>query len=352
MSSCTPTPSSTFAIIVTYANRSSYVTKLADVFFSLGISKVIIVDNGSVPASEAALREYSAGNPRILLKRFETNEGTASAFRIAMETAALDPQCEFIWILDDDNIPCERALSELIRVWDLVQMQEKSFMLMLSSYRDTKPIYRKAVLLGKPDMIIGHRNHFRAFHLAHIINAFNRKKETIIPDNASIPDFGEISAAPYGGMFFHKNLLRTIGYPDPKFYIYCDDHEFSHRLILRGGKILAVLTSTISDIEASWNCTGLGVFNIAHHENRTLLYYSVRNRVFLELRFTVNNYITYFVNAAIYAGVVTLFCIAALRFGNLRAFLSGIWDGFSGKMKINRRYVLSEMAERRKPECR
>jgi GT2 family glycosyltransferase len=343
-----PVPSLTFALIVTYADRSDYVESLSRTFFSMGISKIIIVDNGSSASSEAKLNILAdSDKTRILLKRLKKNEGTAAAFRIGMETAFLDPGCEYLWILDDDNIPDPDALDALFRVWNLIEIEEKSYMLMLSSYRDTKPIYRRAVLTNNPDMIIGHRNHFRAFHLGHVINSFSRKKKVLHPQEDTVSDFGEISAAPYGGMFFHKNLLRTIGYPDSRFYIYCDDHEFSHRLKLRGGTILAVLSSNIRDVEASWNSSGMGIFNIAKHENPTLLYYSVRNRIFLELRFTVNNYITYFVNAMIYVCTVVFFSAISLRFDNMLAFSRAVWDGFSGRMRMHKKYVLHHTGDKK-----
>jgi glycosyltransferase involved in cell wall biosynthesis/GT2 family glycosyltransferase len=330
-----------FALIVTYADRGRYVEKLADHLFSIGIAKIVIIDNNSIEESARILDSVkSKYGERILLKHYRLNAGTAIAFKDAMQTAAADPCCEYIWILDDDNIPDPGALDELLRVWKIAPVEAKNSMLMLASFRKSKQVYLKAICCEKPNIIIGEPNYFRAFHLAKIHTMITRKLKNPDIQIETVPEFGEISAAPYGGMFFNKEMIRSIGLPDERFYIYSEDHEFSHRLVLKGGKILLCTASTITDIEDSWNARGMGIFNIAQHPNKTLLYYSIRNRVKLELKITVNNYITYFANAAIYTFAVFLSAVFSLKLCNFIAFFRGLLDGLTGKKGIHPKYRL------------
>ena len=329
-----------YSIIVTYANRGSYVEQLVNLLFNTDISKIIIVDNNSDPSSIKILDKLQKKyKNKINIIHFQKNTGTAYAFKIGMKTAYNDKNCDFIWILDDDNFPEPDALNELKKLWVNTKIKTKNSSLMLTSFRPSKPVYKRAVVSHRPDIIFGERNYFRAFHLAKIKYMYERKNGFKDEMNENNYNFGEISAAPYGGMFFNKKLLNNIGFPDEKFYIYCDDHEFSHRLILRGGKILLSLKSIINDVDGSWNSIGLGVFNIAKHCNKTLLYYAIRNRVYLELKITVNNYITYFANAIFYSSVVFVLCLFRLKFSNFLAFWRGFKDGLKGRMGINKKYV-------------
>ncbi len=330
-----------FVVIVTYADRGNYVAKICDFLLSIRIQKIIIIDNNSTSSSKEILKSLELNYPdSVSVEYSNINQGTATAFKKGLDIAARDSECDFIWILDDDNYPDQTALDELIKLWSFTVQKNKSEMLMLASYRQSKPVYKRAVYSKRPDIIIGEKNYFRAFHVARIFECISRKSGKSNHQTSATPEFGDISAAPYGGMFFHKNLLNSIGYPNERFYIYSDDHDFSHRLILRGGRILLSMKSIIHDVEDSWNVKGLGVFNIAKHPNRSLLYYSIRNRVYLELKITVNNYITYFGNAFIYTIAVLILSFLRLNPRNFLAFWRGLTDGMKGKMGINEHYYL------------
>jgi GT2 family glycosyltransferase len=331
------------ALIVTYSDRGPLVQRLCRILYSSGVSKIFMIDNNSRPRSKQILNDLKTEfGDSLHLISFEKNVGTAVAFKAGMSTIRQDPDSKFIWILDDDNIPEESSLSELKLLWGGYPQDDKEKTLMVASFRESKNIYRRAVVTGKPDIIIGERNYFRAFHLARLFSCIKSKSRRRSGLNAgNVPEYGDVSAVPYGGMFFHKNLLDVIGYPDERFYIYSDDHEFSHRVILRGGRIILSLNSIVHDVQESWNAKGLGVFNISKHPCRSLLYYSIRNRVYLELRVTVNNYIVYFVNAFIYTVAVFLISLLHLKLNNFLAFWRGLYDGLSGRLGIHRKYKLS-----------
>ncbi len=110
--------------------------------------------------------------------------------------------------------------------------------------------------------------------------------------------YGELYAAPYGGMFFHKELIKTIGLPDVKMVLYYDDYEFSHRIIKNKGKIYIIRESIIKDIDKSWHITqsGFAILKIASEKNHVRLYYSIRNRVYFELNNLITKKSEYYIN--------------------------------------------------------
>lgn len=329
------------ALVVTYADRGYLVQRLCHMLFYSGISKIFIIDNNSKPNSKLILKKVKERYGKsVNLITFDNNVGTAVAFKSGMTAIRQDSETDFIWILDDDNVPEDNALEELEKLWTTLKSENKEKSLMLASLRASKNVYRRAVYSNKPDIIIGERNFFRAFHLVKLFSCFRSKNCRKLNNESDMPVCGDVSAAPYGGMFFSKMLFDVIGYPDERFYIYSDDHEFSHRLILRGGRIVLSMTSILHDVQESWNARGMGVMNISKHPSRALLYYSIRNRVYLELKITVNNYITYFVNAIIYTLVVLFVSLIHLKLNNFLAFWRGLYDGLSGRLGTHSKYKL------------
>jgi GT2 family glycosyltransferase len=324
-----------YAVIVTYANRSLWSIELADLLLFRGISKVIIVDNNSENESAENLSEYVRRNSsKVYSIRFSENIGTASAFKAGLKKAHSDKKCDFIWVFDDDIIPRGKALVELEKTWSRLVRDTPRQKLMILSWRSGKFIYRKAVLEGKPEIVFGRKNYFRVFHFKRFINIFKINKYVYYKKKKE----GEVFAGPYGGMFFHKDLLDWNGYPDKRFYIYGDDYDFSYRLVKKGGKIVLSLKSVLDDIERSWTSKGFGPMNIVSFKSKALLYYSIRNRVILEMENTVENKIIYFVNALIYSGLILIASLMKLKITNYSIFIIAVYDGMRGKTGIHQKY--------------
>ena len=136
----------------------------------------------------------------------------------------------------------------------------------------------------------------------------------------TIPDFGIVNAVPYGGMFFNKLLLNKIGFPDETFYIYSDGTmNFHTELHLARGDLILSLKSHITDIEDSWNINKSALSSIIDHTNPSLLYYSIRNRVYLECMHTVNNRLVYgFKYAALPRDFGPALALCRMKLKNLR----------------------------------
>ncbi len=327
-------------LIVTYGDRFHLLNEVINELLNQNINLIYIIDNNSSESSKKKLEELKNKTRRkIKIYSLHANTGTAYAFKYGMEKIFHDGKMDFIWILDDDNFPCSNALSELKSFWDKYELVNKETRLMLLSYRETKKIYKYAVEKHNPQIIIGRHNIFRSFHLLTLKKSIKEKFFSDNVNNTNIK-FGEISAAPYGGSFFNKKLLETIGYPDEKYYLYGDDYDFSNRLIKIGGKIILVLDSQIRDIEPSWNIQGMAVYNIVKQRNQVTLYYALRNRVHLEKNELVTNYIMYSTNMIIYSMIVLLLGIFLFRFKNLKTYFSAVINGLKGEYGTNKHYLL------------
>jgi len=300
------------------------------------VSKVIVVDNNSSPESREKLKAYEEelGSDKIKVLYLDDNYGSAGGYKRGLEEACNDEECEFIWLLDDDNKPQEGSLKAVIDFWNSLDQEDKNEKVALLSYRRDRTIYKEAIVKNKPDLVLGRKNSFLGFHIIDLpkkVLKFLKRKlgiKTSI-ENPNIKS-GKVSVAPYGGMFFHKNIIDTIGYPNENFYLYADDHDWSYRVTKNGGAIYLLLDSLVDDIDTSWNISknnSQSGFSIVATGDPFRVYYSIRNRVFFETTNLVGNKIIYFMNMISYLSLITL---ASRK--NIKLILKAIVDGYRGKL--------------------
>jgi len=202
--------------------------------------------------------------------------------------------------MDDDLLPDKNALLNLLEVWDKLSLHiETSKLMLLSNRIDRQNIYMRAIATNSPELVIGDKNKFRSFHILKLINTISSKlfiykarSAFSIKDNMKeFPESAPIGAACYGGMFFHVSLIDAIGFPDKNYVLYYDDYEFSLRHIKQGGEIYFVTKSILMDQVKSWNNLKrrFAFLEIATNRNLSIIYYSVRNSVFFEKNYNVDN---------------------------------------------------------------
>jgi GT2 family glycosyltransferase len=271
------------------------------------------------------------------------NEGPGRAIKTALEYGIRCGSNNFFWILDDDNLPKANALEVLTETWIAYKIRSKKENLITVSFRKDRPNYMRAVRHNSPDEIIGIPNIFRSFHIKKAFSILIRKvlhTGKITYENQS-PDAGEIPVAPYGGMFFHHDLVIKHGYPDTEYYLYFDDYEFSRRVIRENGKIILACKSIIEDQEQSWYNKGFGFMRLATQPNHTVMYYSVRNRILFEREYLVTCKPIYLLNGVIYCGIIFSAMLITLNFKNIRVFTEALMDGFKNRKGIRSKYVLT-----------
>lgn len=325
-------------VTVTYGNRFHFLKQVIDAALKEGVCKIIVVDNNSKPESREKLREYEKelGNQKIKVLYLNENYGSAGGFKRGLEEAYNDPDCEFIWLLDDDNKAMEGALKVLLDFWNSLETENKKEIIALLSYRFKKEqAAKQAIILNKPEIVIGLKNSFLGFHIKELPKKiFRYLKRVFFDEKMTLNDkdikFGKVPVAPYGGLFIHKKILNKIGYPDESFYLYADDHEWSYRITKNGGKIYLIFDSKIDDIELSWHVPKENKetsFSIIAKANPFRVYYSIRNRVYFEINNLVNNRAIYWINVFMY-----LLLISMISTKNLEIIIKAIKDGYKGNL--------------------
>ena len=243
----------TCAVIVTYGERFKFLHRVVDGLLTQNVYKIIIIDNASsVNYQEYVIQKKKYWGDRIEVIVKKENSGSAGGYKTGIETAIRDQECEFIWLLDDDNLPNDHALAKLHNFWLSIEDENKREKCALLARRVSQPIYEEAIRSGNAELFLTKRNNFLGFHVMDSLRIF---RKIFIFQNKNgkyqLPN-GVISVSPYGGMFFHKDLIDIIGLPDENYFVYADDFDFSYRITRNGGKIILVSEARIEDIDDSW----------------------------------------------------------------------------------------------------
>lgn len=326
------------AVTVTYGNRFRLLSRVIDALVREKVTKIVIVDNASDEESRKQLSDKVDSLKHLLIvKRLFENTGSAAGFRTGIETANALYETEFIWLLDDDNVPEEGALKELVELWNKYEILDKENRLCLLSNRKSRPEYKIMASYDtcSMDEVLGRRNSFLGFN---ILNGFYPRRG-IVKFNSGIREnnifmqkqYGHLPVAPYGGMFFHKRLLEIIGLPDERFYLYCDDYEFSHRIIRNNGEIIFVPQSKIIDID-DYSSDEPSI----QDNEWDRLYYSTRNLIYLQKEFS-DSKLLFRINAILFISFqkikrVMLNMLGIEPIKKSTAFFNAIDDAISGNM--------------------
>ena len=327
-------------VTVTYGNRFRYLEKVIDACLKEGVDKIIVVDNNSHPESRQKLKELEKKEPKLKVIYLDENKGSAGGYKIGLKEAYKCKNCKFIWLLDDDNKPKKNSLKILKDFWNKINHPDKEHFIALLSYRKDRMIYKEAIMTNNPDLVLGRKNGFLGFHIFDLPKKFIKfiKRKIGIQTIKTFKEknnikFGEVSTTPYGGMFFHKNLLNTIGYPKEDLFLYTDDTEWSYRIIKNNGKIYLLLDSIIEDLEISWHLQRKNTFFyfLLNEGTDFRVYYMYRNRVYFERNNLVSNNFIYYLNMKMFFFILMLFKRKKNK-KRFELFKRAVNDGLKGKL--------------------
>lgn len=311
-------------VIVTYGDRKNLLKQVIQRILELeNISEIAIVTNGI----QYNIKEFlsAKNNPKLIFLELNKNTGSANGFKEGIKYLIKKESLQYIWLLDDDNLPVQNSLSHLIEYWEENKIiPEKDALMCLRNDRQ----YLVQVAHGKPvKYYFPKENAFLGFHIFRIHEFFikrlftkyksKNKTEVIIP------------CAPYGGLFFHKKLIKIVGYPDERFFVYADDYEFTYRITNAGGKIILVPDAIVDDIEKTWlNKTKHGVFYSRYLEQSDFRsYMSVRNTVYLQKKYLVKNKFLYRINFFFFTLHIFTLALFKNKLAEYRNFRLAVTDG-------------------------
>jgi len=321
----------TFAVTVTYGNRFHLLKQVIDSALGEGVAKVIVVDNGSEPQSKEQLQSYEQelGGDNIKVLYLDDNYGSAGGFKRGFEEAYNDEECEYILVLDDDNLLEQGSMKKAKALTYYLDGISENYI--LSFYREMREDNRRVVEEG---WIKGYLpNNFKGTNVLHRL-----KNKLLHQNNDNIINLfplQPIEVTAMGGSFFHKSILEKTGYPNEDFYLYADDHDFTYRFTKSGGHIFLCSELRLNDLDSttiSDEGNDIGYFDKEFSEFK--MYYQVRNHTYLSKKF-IENKIFFYANMVI----ILLFNFAKilttpnkLFFKRYSLFIRAIKDGLNDRL--------------------
>ncbi len=326
-----------WAVTVTYGNRFPLLSQVIKGTLQAGVEHIVVVVNGPAQNTREGLQKLKQSFPQQINEvLLEQNEGSAKGFAEGIRYAHVHG-AEFIWLLDDDNLPHPECLQTLKYAYAHLGNDPTNI---LVGFRSTRKEQRMAACYGSRVTLV--YNSFLGFHCKHLLKKVYKKLYKK-PNNESysyIYPLVEVGYAPYGGLLFHRSWIDKVGLPNEALYLYGDDHEFTLRLRGAGAHIYLCARARIDDLELSWHLKeDLPWF--APDSDPMRLYYSLRNRVWLEKHFALNSIPIYSLNIACY----TAFQImrAFLKFRNILSLQSRLQllfrafrDGWCANLGVKR----------------
>lgn len=261
-----PEPLERLAIVVVTYKRQELLANLFDSYASLTCApwRIVVVDNENAPETRALVERTGArldalwgptgpdaegGSSRMVYAPQTDNLGGAGGFSAGVRRA-FELGAEWFWVMDDDVLVMPQAIERLARWtdrYDVVQGSRLDY--------DGGPFfwqYQQFTGLGIPNPLA---------------------KSDLGPTGAR-----RMNSLCFEGGLFSRAVVRRIGFPDPRFFIYGDDACY--------GYLASKVTDTVvvsdvilqrSRVIANWEVSGVRQLSSTSDTNR---YYIMRNRGF------------------------------------------------------------------------
>jgi GT2 family glycosyltransferase len=331
------TPPRVCVVTVTYGDRWQFLSKVLHALSNEEfVRDVVIVDNGSVVdlAQRIALLPQS---PTRLLK-MNGNCGSASGYAAGLR-AAHATDADFVWLLDDDNLPLPGSLNHLLTQFKHARKLQPGSPLALLALRADRPQYVQAANGVPISRCFPWPTSFLGFHL---VQTGMRKLRRLFgcTDDLSGPTIDRVSIpyGIYGGMFFERTLLDQVGYPDERFFLYGDDTEFTLRITRAGGLILLVSHVQVQDLETTWHAikrTSISPFlENCLNASEMRLYYSMRNGAYIWHKYFASDSLMYRFNRRLYLGILKYYLRRHNASARYALIHRAIREGETGKLGI------------------
>lgn len=296
-------------LIVTF-NRKNYLTKLLrSLSCSLyPIQSILIIDNNSSDGTSDAL--YSDGiinaplRDTIVSKVWNNiivdyylnseNEGGAGGFSKGFDILQKQ-NFDFLWVMDDDVLPDENCLTQLIESID------DEHCVTIPNRSDNNYIDNAKIKLN-------------------LSNPFSFYLDRKVPANSIRTSTIEVENMPFEGPLIKKSVIDAVGIPDKSYFIFFDDTDYATR-ILKYTKILFVKNAILCRQRVQIK---LNSFNWRD-------FYSFRNSVYFDKKYGKNVGVKYLrpfirLNYLIFKSLLTF------KFNRIPCYTRAYLDGVNSKM--------------------
>lgn len=327
------------AVIVTYGDRKAFLSQGIDALRKLGLLRVVVVDNGAAwPVKRELSQRYSELVDVVELGK---NTGSAMGFSVGIRRA-LELGAEYVWLLDDDNRPRVDTLRQLIAAYSYALKAVLRDRLAVVAFR---PEHEADLVMGVSVHRVRPRaNSFCGFHVLDIPYKLWQRTSWGKPKiREKAPTTVLLRLVPYSGLLFHRDLIESIGLPNPDFVLYVDDSEFTYRITRLGGQIVLVTDAILDDLEVSWNIKarfGNSFSRMLRGLGDPRAYYGMRNGTYFNTLNSKEDSFVFWLNRSVYMILLFLFALALGRLGRYRLLREAVQDGLKGRLGINQRFPL------------
>lgn len=242
------------AVVVTY-NRKQLLCECIEAIINqtYPVKKIIIVDNNSTDGTKEELKKKGmVASENIIYMKLDKNVGGAGGFHEGMKKA-MEAECSWIWIMDDDTIPKKEALEELISSLEII--------------KDKKISYLASCVYGEKGENM------------NVPNINLESNEENYPDWYNYLKYGivKIKEATFVSLLINKKAIESVGLPIKEYFIWGDDTEYTLRLNKYYGASYLIGNSEV--IHKRKITKRLSIYNEIDDNRINFYYYMIRNNL-------------------------------------------------------------------------
>ncbi len=260
---------------------------------------VMTVDNKSTDGTIPFLKEWEgeAGNFSRKVLYLPENIGGSGGFCAGMEKA-LETDCDWVFVADDDAVPHPDMLEKLIEF----------------ANNHPKLMDNVASLCTS----VHNRDHFSGIHRCRLKKGLLGACEMFVAEDEYKKEYFDIDIFSFVGAMIKREVLQKAGVARGDFFIYNDDYEHAVR-VGKCGKILCVPASVMEHAD-----------NLVYTREATWRdYYATRNAVIMHLD-----------HFGKYAGFMRAMRRLAVAFSTfntmkIKVIFTAVRDGYKGKTGIH-----------------
>ncbi|MDD8860105.1 glycosyltransferase family 2 protein [Escherichia coli] len=244
------------AIVVTF-NRCALLKKVLHSLLSqsIALNKIIIIDNDSNDDTAKVVHDFSEVDDIFYYHNTGDNLGGAGGFYQGFKIAE-QFYYDYLWLMDDDLLPEPDCLEKLIqdRPEGIVQPVRYD---LDGACAEISPV---------------EYNLQKIFCRNPKTKTVKEVISTVISDNCREID---IAGVPFEGPLISKSVVNKVGYPNPDFFIFNDDLDYSLRTRSKGFSIKCIVDARATRLLKNNQKNDLkswkGYFMLRNH------YYILRN---------------------------------------------------------------------------
>ncbi|WP_345768830.1 glycosyltransferase [Citrobacter amalonaticus] len=281
------------AVIVTY-NRKDLLNKVVDAVVnqSYPLRKILIIDNNSSDGTKESVTSKLSS----IVEYINTggNLGGAGGFHFGFKEAE-KYHYDYLWLMDDDLMPAHDCLENLLSTNPQGIVQPVRYNLD-ESCAELSPIRYD---LSNPLKL----------------NPKGTPLKVYLEKNKNSERLVNIEAIPFEGPLISRKVVIEIGFPNPDFFIFCDDIEYAIKSKRKGIPIVCDLRAKAYRL-------------LVNNQGNDLLswkgYFMLRNLFYLHKNYGTNIFVRY--KPTVLAIGYGCSCLARGQIKQLKVLWRAFWD--------------------------